>query len=237
MIELLNISYTLPSGLQIIDHFSARINEGDFVVLLGGNGSGKSSLIKILMGQYRPQSGSILLSGIPLENISRTQRRQKVICLTQFVKDSLFVDLTVVENARIIANAYHLPTDNLEDRLASYFDTFHPPLKNSRHKLVADLSGGEQQILAFLLYIQHQPDILLLDEHTSALDPKMAALMMEFTTTMIRDKKITALMATHNLDFAEKHGNRIIGIASGKMIFEKRHEDKINREELLAIYG
>ena len=98
------------------------------------------------------------------------------------------------------------------------------------------MSGGEQQILAFALYLQHQPQVLLLDEHTSALDPKTAAKVMAFTAKTIAEKKLTCVMTTHNLDFALEYGNRVIALNQGELVYDqlKNTDEPIDRNFLLT---
>jgi putative ABC transport system ATP-binding protein len=233
MIKLDNISFSLPDGKKIINNFSYVISKGDFIVLLGSNGSGKSSLIKLLNKTYLPTKGNILFGHTPINEISHKKFSASVITLTQFVRDSLFMELTIQENAELIQQAYRIKRQ--EENLKNYLAAFNKNLTKALHTPVNQLSGGEQQILAFALYLQHQPELLLLDEHTSALDPKTAKEIMKLTAHMIKEKKITAIMATHNLEFAEQYGNKIVAIKEGKIFLDSDHssKDQLTHQALL----
>ena len=238
MININNVSFKLPQGLSIIKDISCSINKHDFVVLLGSNGSGKSTLIKLLNRTYRPSSGEINLNKENINKFSDNVYAKKVITLTQFVRESLFFDLTIEENALMIETAYtpqQFSRPKFCERLKAYLLTFNAKLGSSLKSPLYNLSGGEQQILAFALYLRHQPELLLLDEHTSALDPKTAAKIMQFTADIIKKKKLTCVMTTHNLDFATQYGNRVIALNEGQIVFENKNnnEQPISRQLLL----
>jgi putative ABC transport system ATP-binding protein len=119
--------------------------------------------------------------------------------------------------------------------LQAYLRGFNAKLGDALKSPLYNLSGGEQQILAFALYLCHQPELLLLDEHTSALDPKTAAKIMQFTANIIKEKKLTCIMTTHNLDFAVEYGNRVIALNEGNIVFDSQDNEsqKIDRQLLL----
>ena len=229
LIEFKNVNFSFFHHKQIIRDFSTTINSGDFVVLLGGNGSGKSTLLKLLNRTYHHTSGDIVFKNKSIIKYELPALRRELITLTQFTADSIFTDLTIEENALLIESAL---LQNAFDRkkflvvLPDYLHSFHPTLAKSLKTRMKNLSGGEQQIAAFALYLRHQPDVLLLDEHTSALDPKKAAYVMQFTQQYIAQKKITCLMTTHQLDYALKYGNKLMAIREGELIFEANAEKK-----------
>ena len=234
MIKVSNVNFTLPSGTTLINDVSFEIAAHDFVVLLGSNGSGKSTIIKMLNRQYVPTSGKILLDNKNIESISHQQFSEDVITLTQFVRDSLFFDLTIAENAILIEESYYknhkqrFNKKQFSADLKGHLSGFNTKLATSLNTPLFNLSGGEQQILAFALYLRHQPKLLLLDEHTSALDPKTGQAIMDFTAKIIRDKKLTCIMTTHNLDYALNYGNRLLAINNGQIVFSSAGADKKN---------
>ena len=240
MIKASNVNFTLPSGTTLINDVSFEVAAHDFVVLLGSNGSGKSTIIKMLNRQYVPTSGNILLNNKNIESISHQQFSEDVITLTQFVRDSLFFDLTIAENAILIEESYYknhkqrFSKHQFIKSLGEYLSGFNTKLASALNTPLFNLSGGEQQILAFALYLRHQPKLLLLDEHTSALDPKTGQAIMDFTAKIIREKKLTCIMTTHNLDYALHYGNRLLAINNGQIVFrsDKKHE-LVNKELLL----
>jgi len=223
MINIDNATFTLPQGLSILKGISCEIKTHDFIVLLGSNGSGKSTLIKLLNRSYKLSSGTIILNGQNIEKFSDNVYAKKTITLTQFVRESLFFDLTIEENALMIETAYtpeQFSRKKFTEHLKDYLYGFNAKLVDSLKSPLYNLSGGEQQILAFALYLRHQPDLLLLDEHTSALDPKTATKIMQFTADIIKEKELTCIMTTHNLDFATQYGNRVLALNDGKLVFD-----------------
>lgn len=214
LLQINNVNFNLPSGQVILHQINTQIMPGEFVVLVGSNGSGKSSLIKLINQQYRLREGEIHLNGENIKKFSRKKLAEQMITLTQFVKDSLFVDLSIFENAKLIT-----PITSL-DELKKYLHAFNPNLADAVKKPVAELSGGEQQQLAFALYMTKQPKLLLLDEHTSALDPVAAEKIMQMTHDYVRAHQITCVMTTHNMDFAERFNDRLIVMKNGRLIQE-----------------
>lgn len=232
MINIDNIHFSLPNGLQIIKGISGNIAQGDFVVLLGGNGSGKSTLIKLLNRHYLPTEGKITIDGTNINKFSRNEYEISVITLTQFVRESLFFDLTIAENALLVETSYNpklrkgFNKEKFLKELKPYLGEFNTKLAESMDQPLYNLSGGEQQILAFALYLKHQPKLLLLDEHTSALDPKTAAKIMSSTNKIIQEKGLTCIMTTHNLDFALEYGNRVLALNEGKVVYDSNENDE-----------
>lgn len=224
LIEFKNTHFSVNADRHIIHDFSAKIYPGDFVVILGGNGSGKSTLLKLLNRTYSLTSGAINFKNQSLKNYDVQSLRREIITITQFISDSIFLDLTIEENAVLIEPSNKHILKELPDYLAS----FNPKLAKVLKTRVKNLSGGEQQLLAFALYLRRQPDLLLLDEHTSALDPKKSEEVMALTDRIIREKAITCLMTTHELEYALKYGNRLLAIREGEIAFEAGGEQKTN---------
>ena len=231
---------------HIINGINLTIMPHDFMMVLGGNGSGKSSLLKLLTRQYNATNGSITLAGKPLTQYSAKQLRQQVVTLNQSINDSLFRDLTVAENAVLIESTYaQIQGQAFNQRqflaeLPDYLATLNKKLPSLLNSLVSELSGGEQQILALALYLRAKPKLLLLDEHTSAMDPKKAHAVMEFVNQIISSQQIACIMTTHKLDDALNYGNRLIALDAGKVAFAANQESKANLDHaaLLAhCYG
>lgn len=232
-IQIKNISLTFP-GLEIpvLSDINYEINAHDFIIVLGSNGSGKSSLLKLLDRRYIPTSGTILFNQQSLEKIPSKIITKKIITLTQNTEDSLFGSLTVFENYLLIH-----PSHSKKDRdyFAFYIQDFNPNLPNKLDQLVEKLSGGEKQALALALRVLYPPEILLLDEHTSALDPKSAERLMAVTERVVSENHITCILTTHDLDIALQYGNRILALRQGK-IYQSIDADKkkiLNQQELL----
>lgn len=209
----------------ILQDINYTVQKGDCVVVLGANGSGKSSLLKLIDGRYRANSGNIFLQNKNINTLSSRVRAEHIHTLTQNAQDNLFLSLTIFENYQLmIKRQGHDPIDSLAD----YLRTFNPNLSNKLDVLVARLSGGEQQALALALAVLYPPEILLLDEHTSALDPKTAEHLMALTAHIIHTRRITALLTTHNVNHALAYGDRILALKEGCVHDCIEHSDKKN---------
>ena len=234
-----NVALKVPGReAPIVDDVSFSLNQQDFLVLLGGNGSGKSSLIKLINGSYKKTVGNIVFNDKPLEKIKHQVLVDEVFTLTQSVKDSLFMELTVFENGALLESRTKpasVSRTKLYAELKEFLHDFNPALSKAMDTPVNNLSGGEQQILMLALTMRHKPRILLLDEHTSALDPRTAEKVMRFTQDLISKHKVTCVMTTHNLNFALEYGNRLLAMSQGEVVYEANVEAKaaLTREDLL----
>jgi putative ABC transport system ATP-binding protein len=239
MLHVDHVEFCLPNGQVILKDINFTVNQGEFVLLLGSNGSGKSSLIRCINREYRITKGDIQFDHRSIHKINSKSYAQQVITLTQFVKDSLFFDLSIVENARLLDDCYGFTEQHsslpYREQLTQLLDQYHPTLSNAIEQPLFNLSGGEQQILAFALYLRYHPKLLLLDEHTSALDPKTAAMIMKFTAQVAKAKQLTCIMTTHNLDVIANYGNRVIALKEGQIQFDSiNHPQPLPTDELLA---
>jgi putative ABC transport system ATP-binding protein len=244
--QLKNINLDFATaGKPILENINYSIDSGDRVILLGSNGSGKSSLLKLLNRTYQPTSGQIFLRGKNLQKIAFNQLSQRVVTVTQDLRDSLFYNLTVLENCLLWETRYQkisFKISKAKDKkfYQTYLAGFHGQLPEKLNVCVAALSGGERQSLVLALCLQHPPELLLLDEHTSALDPKIAASLISYTEKLIQEKGITCVLATHNLDIALKYGNRLLALAQGKIRLQADGSAKnhLTQEEILEkCYG
>lgn len=205
-----------------IANLTFTINEHDMIVLLGRNGSGKSTLLKLLSNQLHPTYGSIEMP---------TFNATDVFSLNQYSNDSLFPSLTVNENARIICN---VKKADLKDAL----NKTNPNLINKLDLPVDRLSGGEKQALALTLAFIHPPKVLLLDEHTSALDPITSLHLMALTNQLVKQHKITCIMTTHDLDIALTYGNQLLIMQNGRLTHSFNHQEKsrLSKDQLIREY-
>lgn len=242
LLSIENVSLKL-SGIEkpILSHINYQIHQGDFIIILGSNGSGKSSLLKLLDRRYQSTSGNILLHNKPLAALSSKEFSHKIITLTQNTHDSLFSSLTVFENYLLVKQRHQSRFFSFRhkkdrDYFAGYLQDFNPNLPHKLDQIVDKLSGGEKQALALALSVLYPPEILLLDEHTSALDPKSAHNLMAITQRVVKKHQITCLLTTHDLDIAMQFGNRILALRQGE-IFQKIDLDKkihLTQQDLLA---
>jgi putative ABC transport system ATP-binding protein len=226
---------------NILSDISYPIKTGDFIIVLGSNGSGKSSLLKCLNKTYEATSGDILLHNNSIKNISENKLSRHVKMLTQNTHESLFTSMTVLENYLLVKQAHEsnllaINTKRARQFFAEYILKFNENLALKLDQPVYQLSGGEQQALALALTVIFPPEILLLDEHTSALDPHSADRLMKLTKQTLADGNITCLLTTHDLSIAQHYGNRILALRDGMIhqVFERDANEKFSHQQLLS---
>jgi len=221
---------------------SYTLQKGDFVIVIGSNGSGKSSLLKLIDKRYTASNGEILLEGKPLRSYAPKVLHHKIKTLTQNTEESLFETLTVFENYLVVKQQYEPNLFSLIEKkerayFENYVESFNPQLSRKLDQAVRQLSGGEKQALALALTVLYPPRLLLLDEHTSALDPKSAERIMALTRKVIEEYQITCLLTTHNLAVAKEYGNRILALKEGKLhhVIESAEKAVLTELELLQM--
>lgn len=237
-IELKNLSLKRQEQ-QILDSITLSINKGDFIVLVGPNGSGKSTLVKILNGLIKPDEGEIFIDSLKISGLSVFEIAKNVSTLTQDLKNTSFSELSVVENMKL-ALSRNLPLAKKLQRpeeMTSYLQAFNQDLGQKLHVSVENLSGGQRQALALAMCFAHHPDLLLLDEHTSALDPKASDKLMRLTNEHIKAENMTSIMITHSPEHALKYGNRLIALNEGRIYVDLKSHEKsmLTKNELLDL--
>lgn len=226
LLDIRDVSLKIP-GVEkpVLSHISYQIQQGDIVILLGSNGSGKSSLLKCIDGRYHPTSGNIFMQ----EKLILNPYKQGIATITQQSSESLFPSLTLLEHFLLIKKG--------NESLAyfiNHLSFFNENLPKKLHQVVDQLSGGEKQAFILALTFLHPPQLLLLDEHTSALDPTASERLMKITYTMIHKHHITCLMTTHDLAIAERYGNRVLALKQGKIIKTIHNKEKFDAHALLT---
>lgn len=240
-ISIKKLVFTVPNrSVPILNHIDLSIESGEFVILLGSNGSGKSSLLKLIDGVDQPTRGDIQFDEMARSQYGRQFKQQPIVRLTQDYQQSLFCSLTVLENCLIAdgknRQKRHGSTRNFFKTYLAKFNR-HLPMKLD---MAADLlSGGEKQALVLALKILHPPKILLLDEHTSALDPQSAERLMMLTQAAIETHQLTCVLTTHNLELALQYGSRIVVLSQGSIVrtYDQAAKEKLTRHELEEIYA
>lgn len=243
---LLNIQNVClqASGIDkpILSGINYQVGKGDFIIILGSNGSGKSSLLKLIDQRYQPTSGVIFLNDRPLARYSAAELSQTVITLTQNTNESLFGSLTLLENYLLVkqrheAKLFSFANKNEREFFANYLLEFNVNLASKLDQLVDRLSGGEKQALALALSVLYPPKILLLDEHTSALDPKSGQDLMALTHKIVSEHHITCMLTTHDLDIALTYGNRILALRHGEVykVIESEEKKTLTQKDLLEV--
>lgn len=237
MLQINNISKTFPNPYgepnTIFKNLSLTINKGEFVSIIGSNGTGKSTLLNIISGLIKESQGDIFLDGMSITNLAEHKRTKLISRVFQDSSLSTCPSMTVRENLSLALNKGNLlnlkkclrhKTQTLEDLL----ENISLDLKKYLDVQVRYLSGGQRQALSLIMSSITNPKILLLDEHTAALDPKTSNEIIELTDQIVREKNITTLMVTHNLKHAITYGDRLIMLHKGEVILDISGEEKAN---------
>ncbi len=208
------------------------LNDGDFVTVIGGNGAGKSTLLNMIAGVYPLDCGVIELDGVDISRMSESQRAKYLGRVFQDPMRGTAADLQIAENlalAKRRGKKRGLAWGITKEEKAEYPEllaTLGLGLETRMNAKVGLLSGGQRQALTLLMATLTDPKLLLLDEHTAALDPKTAAKVLELTEKIVTERKLTALMVTHNMSDAISLGNRLIMMADGHIIYDVEGEEK-----------
>ncbi|MDF2577673.1 MAG: hypothetical protein K0S74_1157 [Chlamydiales bacterium] len=240
ILQLQEVSLNFPNSQRpVLNKINLNIHVGDFIVILGNNGSGKTSLFNVIQGMYQSYlQGQILYKEKSLIAYEARQRSQEIYTLNQLQDLSTFKDLTIYENCYLASKRGGTKLPQRED-LKKLLAQFNPVLSIDLDKVVVQLSGGERQALALALCFLGSPQLLLLDEHTSALDPKAAENILELTVNQIVSRQITTIMITHCIEDALKYGNRLIVLKKGIVVLDCNHEEKqtLSIEQILDTYN
>ena len=236
MLELKGVSKTFNMGTvnekKALVDIDFTIEDGDFITVIGGNGAGKSTLLNVIAGVYTPESGSIVLAG---KDITRLPEHKRAKYLGRVFQDPMTGTAASMEIQENLALAYRRGKLRglrwgVPKREKAFFKqqlTFLGlGLEDRMTAKVGLLSGGQRQALTLLMATLKKPELLLLDEHTAALDPKTAARVLEVTEEIASRENLTTLMITHNMRDAIRYGNRLIMMHEGKIIYDVKGEEK-----------
>lgn len=249
MLELNNICTSFNKGtvdeMQLFNNFNFKVNEGDFISIVGSNGSGKTTLLNLICGSIFPDSGKILLDGKNITALCEYKRAKSIGRVFQDPKMGTCSELTVLENLALADNKnkpYGLSTAINRDRVEYYRGLLSQcgmGLENRMNTPVGLLSGGQRQAMALIIAGMTNVRLLILDEHTAALDPKSSETIMELTDKLVREKHLTAVMVTHNLRFAVNYGNRLVMMHSGNTVLDRSGKEKENTKigDILEIFN
>ena len=249
LLSLKNIYKTFNTGtideMALFTDFNLDINEGEFVSIVGSNGSGKTTILNIISGTTPLDQGSIYLKDENITKMKEYVRARKLARVYQDPSLGTSPNLTVVENLALADNKgqfYGLSFALNKKKKADYYEllkSLNMGLEDKMNTKVKLLSGGQRQALALLMATLQPVDILLLDEHTAALDPKTSEEIMKLTNRIVKEKHITTLMVTHNLRYAVEYGNRLLMFNQGKIVIDKSNEEKenIDVDDLLKTFN
>ena len=235
IIELKNATKVIENGEErkvILDDVSLKIYAKDFITILGGNGAGKSTLFNAISGTLSLTSGSVFIKGNDVTNHSPEKRAAAISRVFQDPKVGTAPRMTVAENIAIAAlrgQRRSLRLRNItkyKGDFASLAEQIGNGLEKHLDTPTGNLSGGQRQALSLLMATIVPPDLLLLDEHTAALDPKTSVALMQLSDDLVTSKDLTALMITHHMDDALKYGNRLIVMKDGKIVQDLTTSEK-----------
>lgn len=246
MLELHQVCKTFNPGTvnekAALNHLSLTLEEGDFVTVIGGNGAGKSTMLNAISGVWPVDEGTIRIDGVDVTELSEHRR---AVYLGRVFQDPMVGtagNMTIEEYLALAARRGEKRTLRWgikKSEREQFKELLRPLGLGLEDRLTAKvglLSGGQRQALTLLMASLKKPKVLLLDEHTAALDPKTAAKVLELSDQIVEEHKLTTLMVTHNMKDAIVHGNRLIMLDAGRVILDIRGEDKkkLTVPELLA---
>ncbi|TKZ35356.1 ABC transporter ATP-binding protein [Brachyspira catarrhinii] len=240
MLELQEIYKTFNKGTitekKAINGIDLKLNEGDFVTVIGGNGAGKSTLLNLIAGVYEADYGKILVDGVDITDKKEYARAELFGRVFQDPMIGTASNMWIEENlalAKRKGNPRTLRWGITRAERGEYIEKLKRldlGLEKRLNLKVGLLSGGQRQALTLLMATLKKPRLLLLDEHTAALDPKTAKKVLEITEEIIREGKLTAFMVTHNIKDAIHYGNRLIMMNDGNIIYDVSGEEKKSLE-------
>ena len=236
MLELKNINKYYNQGtvneMCLFEDFSLTIGDGEFVSVVGSNGSGKTSMLNIICGSIPVDSGTILIGGKDITRMPEHRRLRTIGRVYQNPAMGTCPSMTILENMAMAdtkGKPFNLRPGTDKRRIDYYRDSLKILGLGLEDKLdvkVGVLSGGQRQAMALLMSTMTPIEFLILDEHTAALDPKTAEIIMELTGKIVEEKKLTTIMVTHNLRYAADYGNRLLMMHQGNVILDKSGERK-----------
>ncbi len=249
MVDLCKVTKIFHPGTvnerKALDKLDLHLDDGDFVTIIGSNGAGKSTMLNAIAGVWPIDGGTVSLDGQDISSLPEYKRASLLGRVFQDPMTGTAADMQIIENLALAARrgkrrtlAWHVTASEKEDykkQLAS----LGLGLEDRLEAKVGLLSGGQRQALTLLMATIQKPKLLLLDEHTAALDPKTAAKVLEITDQIVEEHSLTALMVTHNMHDAIRHGNRLIMMNNGRIVFDCRGEEKKNLtvEELMEKFS
>ena len=236
MLEIKNVSKTFNPGTvnakTALNGLNLTLNDGDFVTVIGGNGAGKSTMLNAVAGTIQVDTGSIILDG---RDITRLPEFKRAAYLGRVFQDPMMGTAATMQIEENLALADRRGkrrtlhpgiTQADRERYIEQLKILDLGLENRMTAKVGLLSGGQRQALTLLMATLQKPELLLLDEHTAALDPKTAAKVLELSDRFVAEGNLTTLMVTHNMKDAIAHGNRLIMMNAGKIVFDISGEEK-----------
>lgn len=249
MLQIKNISKTFnPNSInekRALNNLSLTLNDGDFVTIIGGNGAGKSTLLNAIAGTWFVDSGQIILDDVDVTNLAEHQRAKFLGRVFQDPMMGTAANMQIEENLALANRrgakrglSWQIKPEE-KQHFIEMLKLLNLGLENRLTSKVGLLSGGQRQALTLLMATLQKPKLLLLDEHTAALDPKTAKIVLDLTEELIKKNSLTAFMVTHNMRDALKYGNRLIMMNEGKIILDVsgKEKEKLTINDLLELFN
>ena len=237
MLELNHIHKYYNAGtvneMCLFRDFNLSIEDGQFVSVVGSNGSGKTSMLNIICGSIPVDQGTIEIGGVDITNMPEYKRQRRIGRVYQDPARGTCPHMTILENMSLADNKgkpFNLLPGTNRQRVDDYRESLKSlglGLEDKMNVKVGVLSGGQRQAMALLMSTMTPIEFLILDEHTAALDPKTAEVIMELTDKVVKEKKLTTIMVTHNLRYAVEYGDRLLMMHQGQAIIDKAGKEKI----------
>lgn len=235
----------LPDEKVALDGLNLQLAKGDFAVIIGSNGAGKSTLLNAISGALMLDSGRVVINGDDVTDMQVHRRAKHVARVFQDPMKGTAASMTIAENM-LLAEMRQSParlrrglTPARREKYREELSYLGLGLENRLDTPVALLSGGQRQSLSLVMSVSGNPDILLLDEHTAALDPRTAALVLSATLRAVNALKLTTIMVTHNMSHAIEYGNRVVMLDAGKVLLELDGAEKarVSVEDLIGHFS
>ena len=248
MLEIKGVYKTFNPGTinekKALNGIDLTLNKGDFVTVIGGNGAGKSTILNMITGVYQVDCGTITIDGVDVTKLPEHKRAKFLGRVFQDPMTGTAADMEIEENLALAARRgkprtlRNGVTKKEKEQFKELLKMLDLGLENRLTSKVGLLSGGQRQAITLLMATMQNPKLLLLDEHTAALDPQTAAKVLKITDELVREGNITTLMITHNMKDAIRLGNRLIMMYNGKIIYDISGEEKKNLQvsDLLALF-
>lgn len=249
MLELRNVSKNFNPGtlneMCLFDGFNFKVENDQFVSVVGSNGSGKTSMLNLICGSMLVDSGQVFIGDTDITHRKEFLRHKKIGRVYQNPSKGTCPSMNILENLSLADNKgkpYNLTKGANKKKIEAYKDLLRPlnlGLEDKLYTKVGSLSGGQRQALSLLMSTMTPIEFLILDEHTAALDPKTAEIIMELTDKIVREKHITTIMVTHNLRYAVEYGDRLVMMHEGNVVMDKCGADKlaVKVEDIMHLFN